>query len=272
MKLLKNQILILVAILLVVNINSYKVKSRSKVQMNLNNQSKNATAAAGNGTKAAAAPVNAGKPGSDVVGSANMKSRIEANPYTVTTCDQIIQFEAKTIDDMNNFAGQSPRYFTLNMYSIVQLKTKDIASFEKLLNVAALTNVPEIIQGSVSCLKFMTFDREVVICMPTAAEANMVLDAYKSFMKCRAGNDLKNRVESPQDKLKNMLNIGCLGLDISYDSAELVTNPAKAEASLNASIHQILLKMVKQQDQFLIDTSGKPNTAVGVSGKNKGQA
>jgi hypothetical protein len=272
MKLFKNQILILVAILLVVSINSYKVKSRSKVELNVNNQFKNGTAAAGGNASAGNATVLIGKPGSDVVGAKNLQSRIDVNPYTVSRCDQIVEFAAKTIDDMTNYAAQTPRFFTMNMYSVVQFKSKDVNTFERLLNVAALTNVPNIIQGSISCILFKTYDREINVCMPTLAEADLVLDAYKQFMKCRAGNDLLKKKESPQDKLQNMLNIGCLGLTVSFDQGEMESNPAQAEAALNASINAILLKMVKVKDTFLIDTSVKGATDTKVEGKAKGVA
>lgn len=271
MKLFKTQILIIVAILLAVSINSYKVKSRNNVRMNVNNHftvaNATANASAGNST------VLPGKPGSDVVGDKNLKSRIDVNPYTVSTCDQIVEFAGKTIDDMTNYAAQTPRFFTLNMYSIVQFKSKDVNTFERLLNVAALTNVPDIIQGSISCIMFQTYDREIKICMPTLAEANLVLEAYKQFMKCRAGNDLKVKRETPAGKLQNMLNIGCLGLDVSYDKTEMIENPAKAEAALNASINAILKKMVAVKDTFLIDTSVNADKAgTKIEGANKGKA
>lgn len=228
---------------------SFNVKSRtenfSKSLLNTHlMQNSTASASGGNVT-------DTSTPGSNVVGKNELKSRIQANPYQVNKCDQIVQFEAQTLDDLNNFNAKSTKYFTLSMYSIAQFTENKPTAFEKLITIGAIQTFPDIITGSVSCVKFESYYKNIIICLKSKDEANNLLNAYKSFMKCRMGDDLTNPIEKPKDKIKNLINKACMGLDISFDDSKF-KNPVEAEAALNMAINSTLKKLADNAEQFYI--------------------
>lgn len=241
--------LILTAILLT-STYSFHIRTRSEkaTKLQANNElkfSQNATAAAGNGT------ADNSTPGSNVVGKNDLKSRIQANPYQVNKCDQIVQFQAQTLDDLNNFNVKSTRYYTLSMYSIAQFTENKPTAFENLITIGAIQTFPSIITGSVSCIKFESYYKNIIICLNSKEEANNLMNAYKSFMKCRMGDNLSKPIEKPADKIKNIINKACMGLDISFDDSKF-KNPVEAEAALNMAINSTLKKLADSAEQFYI--------------------
>ena len=194
--------------------------------------------------------------GTNVIGSNGDKSRIEGGPFKITSCDQILAFEADTLDDVKDFKIKSKRYFTVSMYAVVQFKEKDPSKFESFINVNALQFVPDIIRGSVSCIKFKSIDSNIYICLKNKNEANSFLDAWKNFTKCRAGNNLSKPIEKPIDKLKGVLSKTCYGLDVSFDE-KAFKNPIELEGALNLAITNTMKAMADNYDNFMIQPDPK---------------
>jgi hypothetical protein len=137
------------------------------------------------------------------------------------------------------------------MYSIAQFTENKPTAFEKLITIGAIQTFPSVITGSVSCIKFESYYKNIIICLKSKEEANNLMNAYKSYMKCRMGNNLANPIEKPADKLKNIINKACMGLDISFDDSKF-KNPVEAEAALNMAINGTLKKLADNAAQFYI--------------------
>lgn len=242
-------ILLLVSTFLFLAINSFTVKTRSKTMesklglMTNNGTAGNSTSAGGNSTPAL--------PGSNVVGKDDLKSRIPSQPYTVSKCDQILEIQAETLDDINNFLIKSPKFFTMSMYSLNQFSEKKVTSFEQLISLGGLTTVPQIITGSVSCIEFKSYYRNITLCTKTEDEARSIISAFQSFMKCRIGDNLRKKIESPKSKMQTILNKACMGLNISFDDTKY-KNPIEAEAALNMAIDNTLRNLASNADKFII--------------------
>jgi len=210
-----------------------------------NGSAGNSTAKAGNSSGAE------GPQATDVIGKQEVKTRVSVNPYNVEKCDQILEIEAETIEDLNNFLVKTKKFFTMSMYSVSEFKEKKVTSFEKLISIGAMTNLPSIITGSVSCVEFKSYYRSIVLCMKTPEDANNILKAYKRFMKCRMGDNLRKKPETPKDKIQTILNKACMGLNISFDDTKY-KNPVEAEAALNLAIDNTLKNLAANAKQFII--------------------
>eukprot|EP00340_Litonotus_pictus_P009569 CAMPEP_0170515320 /NCGR_PEP_ID=MMETSP0209-20121228/1760_1 /TAXON_ID=665100 ORGANISM="Litonotus pictus, Strain P1" /NCGR_SAMPLE_ID=MMETSP0209 /ASSEMBLY_ACC=CAM_ASM_000301 /LENGTH=204 /DNA_ID=CAMNT_0010799745 /DNA_START=203 /DNA_END=817 /DNA_ORIENTATION=- len=196
------------------------------------------------------------KPGSDVVGSKEERSRISQNPYRVNKCDQILEFEGETLDDMNNFKKKSKRFFTMSMYNIVTFKEKKVETFQELLNFGALEAIPKVIQGSVSCIYFASFYRNITVCLKDKQEAENILNAYKSYRKCRMGDNLRKPLENPREKIQEILDKACMGLDVTFDESKY-RNPVEIEAALNIAIDNTLKKVAENSKNFIVKPKEK---------------
>lgn len=234
--------------------NKLEDKPEKKVDPKANvKDSTNSTSGSSENISSHKAEEDMAKPGINVIGKNETHAVIDASPFKVKKCDEVLSFEAKTLDTLDNFKQQSSKYFTMSMYTINQFKEKKIFSFEKLVTLAGIQETPEIVKGSVSCVSFQSYYRTIYICMKDEAEANNILDAYSQFMKCRMNNNLKQNYEKPQAKIQNILNRACMGLDISFDTSKY-KNPVEAEAALTLAINNTLKKLVDKTDDFITNS------------------
>jgi hypothetical protein len=172
------------------------------------------------------------------------EGKIVSNPpYKVISCDQVVEIEAGTLLDMNDFSKRGNAFFTLSMYMVNQFQKKDGNFLEKSITLDRIINMPEIIQGAVTCIGFFdTSDRYISICPKDKTTANQILDAFSQFMKCRMGDSLRN---TPASTVDNILKNSCLGLDVTFDLKKYGGDVNRAKAALQNAMNQALKNAAK---------------------------
>ena len=135
------------------------------------------------------------------------ESRVLSAPFKVKSCDQVIEIEgAKTITDLNDFSQKQDRFFTMSVYMLNEFKKKDSSSLVESISFDKITILPEILTGSVSCVKFSSETRKSIVCLETEEKANHLINAYKDYLKCRRGEGLS---ELSQSTITNILRDSC---------------------------------------------------------------
>jgi hypothetical protein len=139
---------------------------------------------------------------------------------------------------MNDYTKKSPAFFTISVYMVNQFDKRDGNTLQKSISMDKILVTPQIIPGSVSCIKFAdTSFNSISICMPDKTSALKIIEALDNIMKCRIGDNLKN---APVGTINNILSASCLGLDVSYDIQKFGGDVNKAKAALQSAIKNAL--------------------------------
>jgi predicted lipid-binding transport protein (Tim44 family) len=181
----------------------------------------------------AATGVNA----TNAAGISVVNGHVTEAPYKVNSCDQVIEIEARSLTDMNDFAQKEDAFFTLSMYMVNKFQKKDPSTLNNSVMMDSLVNTPAIIPGSVSCLQFAGTTRVINMCMKDKTAAEAVITAYSDLMKCRMGDNLKSATAST---IQRLLRSSCLGLDVNFDIKHFQGDMNKAKAALQAAINAAL--------------------------------
>lgn len=190
-----------------------------------------------NGTNATAGQ------GNNSTNSTAKSKIVSADPYTVTSCDQVVEFSGQIISDMNDFSKKSPAFFTISVYMVNQFEKKDGNTLTQSISIDKILTVPNIIQGSVSCINFQDVGGKLIpMCLESKATAKNILKAFNQFMKCRMGDNLKN---TPAHTIQNILKASCLGLDVSFDINKFGGDLNKAKAALSTAMNSALKNAAK---------------------------
>lgn len=151
----------------------------------------NSTAPASNSTSTGASTAYSKDPSSSALGAIKNESRVLSAPFKVKSCDQVIEIEgAKTLTDLNDFSKKEERFFTMSVYMLNEFKKKDSSSLIESISFDKITQVPEILTGSVGCVRFLSGFRKSIVCLDTEDKANQLITAYKDYQKCRRGEGL----------------------------------------------------------------------------------
>jgi hypothetical protein len=118
------------------------------------------------------------------------ESRILSAPFKVTSCDQVIEVSGKTLTDMNDYSKKEAKFYTLSTYLINQFDKKDSNTLTNSIGVEKINVLPQIIEGSVSCIGFHTPSQRILMCLDTAEDATNIIKAFQEFSKCRAGGSI----------------------------------------------------------------------------------
>jgi len=112
-------------------------------------------------------------------------------PFKVKSCDQVIEIEgAKTLTDMNDFSIKEDRFFTMSVYMINEFTKKDSNTLLKSFAFEKNEYMPDLIEGSVSCVRFISDFKTIIVCPDNEEKANALILAFKDFLKCRRGEGL----------------------------------------------------------------------------------
>lgn len=71
----------------------------------------------------------------------------------------------------------------------MNLKKKNLILFQS-LPFEKTEYMPEILEGSVSCVRWIGDSKSINICVENEEKANALILAHKDFMKCRRGEGL----------------------------------------------------------------------------------
>jgi hypothetical protein len=192
---------------------------------------------------------------------------VSSPPYKVMSCDQVVEIEAGTLLDLNDFTKKGNGFFTISMYMVNQFQKRDGNFLEKSITLDRIISMPKIIQGAVSCIGFFdTGDKYISICPKDINTSNQILDAFSQFMKCRMGDSLRN---TPASTVDNILKNSCLGLDVTFDLKQYAGDVNRAKAALQKAMNQALKNAAKNlkgvvskekeipEEQKVIDGSAK---------------
>jgi len=112
-------------------------------------------------------------------------------PFKVKSCDQVIEINGfKTLSDLNDFSQKQDRFFTMSVYMLNEFKKKDSSSLVESISFGKIREIPQIITGSVGCVKFNSEFRKSIVCLDSEDKANQLINAYKDYQKCRRGEGL----------------------------------------------------------------------------------
>lgn len=156
----------------------------------------NANAAAKESTAAGTNVIAGANNATNAVGHIGPNTHsVTDSPYKITSCDQVLLIDGlQTITDYKDYCVKAPVYFTLNVYFVNLFESKDSAKLTNSISFDKL-RFPTIMEGAKGCVLFQnsqTLNR-LPIC-GTEEQANQIIEAYKSFLDCRAGDNLKESV------------------------------------------------------------------------------
>ena len=176
---------------------------------------------------------------SSATGSMKNQSRILSAPYTVTSCDQVIEVAGNTLTDLNDFAKKATKFFTLSTYLVNQFEKKDSSTLTTSIGVEKITTLPQIIQGSVSCIGFYSNYQKIIMCLDTEENAKNLIKAFQEFSRCRAGGS----IGGASNNLIKILETSCLGLKIKPDPKIFNMQLDPQGKKIQAAISLALLKI-----------------------------
>jgi hypothetical protein len=164
-------------------------------------------------------------------------SHVTSSPYKIDSCEQIVEIEAQTLTDLNDYTQKESAFFTMSMYLVNIFGKKDPSTLKGSVMMNELVDLPQIIPGSVACLKFSGQVNGLNMCLPDKATAELVLTTYNDLMKCRMGDNLKSATAST---IQRLLKSSCLGLDVNFDIKKFGNDYNKAKASLQDAVNKAL--------------------------------
>jgi hypothetical protein len=71
-----------------------------------------------------------------------------------------------------------------------------------------LTNLPSALPGAPGCINFQGADKRIAVCVKDDAMVQELIKAFMDFMRCRAGDSLK---ELSWDEMRKILLASCVG-------------------------------------------------------------
>jgi hypothetical protein len=198
--------------------------------------------------------------------STEASKTVNAPPYKLASCDQVVEIEGNILTDMNDFSQKSPAFFTMSVYMVNQFDKKDGNTLRQSLSIDKIIVTPDIIQGSVSCINFQDSSfKRIPMCLTDKATAQMVLNSFNQIMKCRLGDNLKN---TPASIVNNIMKASCLGLDVSFDVNKFGGDLNKAKASLSTAINNALKNATKNLKGSVTPEQNTPDAKAKIDGKS----
>jgi hypothetical protein len=161
----------------------------------------------------------------------NRTLSISKAPWRMKTCDQVIQISAQRLKDMNDYSVREPAFFTLSIYMINMFSGKDNTRLVDSINIENVANVPDIIQGSKTCLDFIDTknSKRVTMCLEDQDRLDDIKEVFQKIMRCRMGDNLK---ELPINTIKKIFEASCLGMNVEF-SSKMAGSSNNFLASLN---------------------------------------
>jgi len=169
---------------------------------------------------------------------------IEAAPYRVESCDQVLYVPGKTITDLDDFSQKSDAFFTISFYMVNHFEKKDPQTLKESISLDKITELPSIILGTKSCLKIASDEKSFNICLSDKETAQQILNAFDAYFKCRLGNNLAPASEHSDD-LKDVMKHSCLGIDVKLDLKKF-KDPNEGEAYFQTALHEALANVAKR--------------------------
>lgn len=156
---------------------------------------------------------------------------ITSFPVKLRRCDQVILLPVERLTDWNDYCKKTKGYFSLSVYMANMFETKDSG---KLIESISLdkASIPMIVPGAPNCIQLDGPNmKRIGVCFKTKDETKEIMTAYKDFMRCRLGDNLKGF--SPQ-VLDRLLKLACMGKKLPESvKKDIVSGLLKASSESN---------------------------------------
>ena len=125
-------------------------------------------------------------------------------PYTIKSCDQLVQFEAQILTDFDDFSKKKPAFFTISIYMLNMFESSTSSKLSLSILLDNIRQEPFLLTGSVSCISINDAKnrKTIGLCLPNKDRMNDILKVFRDFFRCRAGDDLK---PIPIDVIKHLI-------------------------------------------------------------------
>jgi hypothetical protein len=126
-------------------------------------------------------------------------------PFTLTRCDQIVQFKAQFITDLAEFRNRQDGYFTITAHYANLFAGANANNLLKSILLSETKYVPRILPGSGGCIIISSKEggnHDLTICTKDQREQENILEVFRLFFECNGGNSLGGKNSKPIDKLK----------------------------------------------------------------------
>lgn len=235
-----------------------RVSNGNKTRMNLADAGQKNVTVTNKNSKALKNQTAAGVKGSDTTGKIVEGGHVIADPWIVTKCNQVVQVEAKQLPDPSNFFNKKSAFLTMSAYMINMFDEKNSNTLKESISMDKMLHKPNILPGSVSCINFQGEDKRIIVCPENMENAEKLLKAYETLMKCRLGDNLAN---VPAATIKNILSASCLGLNVNFNLKKFGNDLNKAKAAMQTSINTALANASERLNQAVVAKKTGP-TAV----------
>lgn len=128
----------------------------------------------------------ANKKESNSLGKKDEKGQILNPPYEIEKCGQIVAFPGKRLLTYDDVINRVDAYFDIGIY-IINMYEKDSAeTLIQSIETQTLEGIPEIIQGSGSCLKIedkkSNIRKSFSMCLPDKETAKQIQNIFNEFL------------------------------------------------------------------------------------------
>jgi len=118
---------------------------------------------------------------------------LDAFPFKVTRCDQIVLFKAKYIHDMGDYRFRKDGFFTLTAYYVNQFLDKDAKKLDESILLTESKRIPQHLKGARGCIYVDggPHRNDIAICLGSKVKAQNILNVLNDFERCRLGDNLQ---------------------------------------------------------------------------------
>ena len=208
---------------------------------------KEAPAATGGDAKAAAPAQGAagGDQPSNTLGQPKIGSLLKTAPYNLTSCDQIMELEGKTVE-FDDYSKKSERKFYLSAYFVSELNKTEGNKLVKSIPLADVKIAPALVKGAPNCVLFTSKLENLIMCLKDEKDVNSVLENYAKFMKCREGKQLVDP-NVKQINITKILTEPYFGLTVDVEKSN-ITDTAVAQQSFERAFENTMERLRKIEE------------------------
>lgn len=182
---------------------------------------------------------------------------ITAFPIKVRRCDQIILLSVNRITEWNDYCKKSKGFFTMSVYMVNMFENKDGGKLVESISLDK-ASMPMVVPGAPNCIHFDGPNlKRIGTCFDTKDQVDDILGAYKDFLRCRMGDNLKGLSMTVMDRL---LKLACTGkkltesvkkdLMIGLLKGDVATIPGEDALTKNATLIAPYYKDLKVPGSF----------------------
>jgi len=174
-------------------------------------------------------------------------------PWKVVNCNNTLEIEAETLKDKTlrkDYIARENAYFTMDMRYVKIFKAKGDKCPLSVVKFRLMTEVPYILPGSVSCIKFTSSNNATSfsMCLKTQEDALDVIESYQKFMICRIGGSLQNTYDPLT--IDEIIKSTCMDIPTKHkeDETDPFTDTTKKDGKIVPRVNVKALKdFFKQQ-------------------------